>query len=203
MPFIYDNLWNVLAEKNMSKEELRMKIKASQTTIVNLGRNKNVSLDVIDRICKVLDCNPTDIMSFVPEIKPERPNYIPKLGDVCLAKFKVNDGSYDQDIHTVIVLQATKWSTFFPSVLVVPCSPRIPKEVLPPNFKIDDAREIGFRLPKYVVQMEHITSIKITDIKNYLFQIKPNILERIQKDIGRLLGFRYMQEYTDDLDEEQ
>jgi DNA-binding Xre family transcriptional regulator len=65
MAFRYDNLWNILADRDMSKEELRNKIGASQTTIVKMGRNENVSLDVIDKICSALHCTPDDFLVYI------------------------------------------------------------------------------------------------------------------------------------------
>lgn len=69
MAFTYDKLWNLLKERNMSKEDLRKMINSSQTTIVSLGRNKSVSLDVIDRMCLILRCTPDDIMEYIVDEK--------------------------------------------------------------------------------------------------------------------------------------
>lgn len=51
----------------MTKEDLRIKIKASPTTIASMGKNHNVSLNVIDRICQILNCEPSDIMEYVKD----------------------------------------------------------------------------------------------------------------------------------------
>lgn len=64
MSFVYNKIWDVISKKQMSKEELRNQIGASQTTIVKMGRNENVSLDIIDRICTVLNCVPNDIIEY-------------------------------------------------------------------------------------------------------------------------------------------
>jgi len=65
MAFVYDKLWELIEKQGINKEQLRNKIGASQTTIVKMGRNENVSLDIIDRICDVLDCIPKDIIEYV------------------------------------------------------------------------------------------------------------------------------------------
>jgi DNA-binding Xre family transcriptional regulator len=67
MPFTYNNLWKLLIDKGMTKEDLRIKIKASPTTIASMGKNHNVSLNVIDRICQILNCEPSDIMEYVKD----------------------------------------------------------------------------------------------------------------------------------------
>ncbi|HBF7130125.1 TPA: helix-turn-helix transcriptional regulator [Clostridioides difficile] len=62
-------LINLLNRRGITKEELRLKIGASSTTIAKLSSNKNVSLDVIDKICKALDCQPGDIMEYEDDEK--------------------------------------------------------------------------------------------------------------------------------------
>lgn len=64
MPFSYNNLWKLLIDKGLTKEELRVKANLSPNTISAMGKNKSVSLDVIDKICTVLDCEPYDIFEY-------------------------------------------------------------------------------------------------------------------------------------------
>lgn len=67
----YNGLWKLLVDKEMTKEDLRVKIRASPATIAKMGKGEKVSLDVIERICAVLDCQPGDIMEYVPGAKTE------------------------------------------------------------------------------------------------------------------------------------
>jgi DNA-binding Xre family transcriptional regulator len=46
----------------MTKTELRIAADISTTTLAKLGKDETVSMDVMLRICKVLDCNIGDIM---------------------------------------------------------------------------------------------------------------------------------------------
>jgi DNA-binding Xre family transcriptional regulator len=46
----------------MTKTELRLKTDMSTSTLAKLSKNEVVSMDVMLRICKVLDCNVGDIM---------------------------------------------------------------------------------------------------------------------------------------------
>lgn len=57
-------LLDLLNRKNISKEELRIAIGASSATISKLSKNENVSLDVIEKICTYLECQPGDIMEI-------------------------------------------------------------------------------------------------------------------------------------------
>jgi len=66
MPFCYNKLWYKLIERKMTKEDLRLKIKASPSTISKMGKDEAVHMDVIDRICDELQCEPQDIIEYLP-----------------------------------------------------------------------------------------------------------------------------------------
>ena len=62
MAVSYNKLWKLLIDKGMTKTDLRLAANISTTTLAKLGKNETVSMDVMLRICKVLDCNIGDIM---------------------------------------------------------------------------------------------------------------------------------------------
>ena len=70
MAVSYKKLWKLLIDKDMKKEELRIAANLSTNTMAKLGKNENVSMDVMLRICKVLECNIGDIMDSM-EISAE------------------------------------------------------------------------------------------------------------------------------------
>ena len=63
----YKRLWKLLIDKNMNKSDLREAVKTSPNTIAKLGKNEPVSLEVLMRICKILECDIGDIMEVVEE----------------------------------------------------------------------------------------------------------------------------------------
>lgn len=67
MAIKFYGLTRELDKKGMNKGELQKAIKASSRTIAKLFSNEYVALDVIDRVCQVLGCQPGDIMEFVPD----------------------------------------------------------------------------------------------------------------------------------------
>ena len=69
MSIKFFKLIDLLNRRGITKEELRLKIGASSTTIAKLSSNKNVSLDVIDKVCKALNCQPGDIMEYEDDEK--------------------------------------------------------------------------------------------------------------------------------------
>ena len=63
----YYKLLDVLNRREMTKEELRIKLNLSSATIAKLSKNEFISLSVINDICKFLNCQPGDIMEYVPD----------------------------------------------------------------------------------------------------------------------------------------
>ncbi|MBD5140350.1 MAG: helix-turn-helix domain-containing protein [Oscillospiraceae bacterium] len=68
MSIKYDKLFALLKEKGWNSTRIRNENLIGQGTLTNL-RNGKGGLDhkTIDRICRVLDCQPGDIMEYVPE----------------------------------------------------------------------------------------------------------------------------------------
>ena len=62
MKLSYNKLWKLLIDKGMTKTEMRLKADISTTTLAKLGKNETVSMEVLLKICDVLDCNVGDIM---------------------------------------------------------------------------------------------------------------------------------------------
>ena len=67
MAISYKKLWKLLIDKNMIKKDLGLAAGLSTNVIAKLGKNENVSTEVLGKICKVLNCDITDIMEFVDE----------------------------------------------------------------------------------------------------------------------------------------
>lgn len=67
LSFSYNKLWKLLIDKNMTKSDLRKAIGISSSTMAKMGKGENVSLDVIDKICKLLNCKVDDIIEHVGE----------------------------------------------------------------------------------------------------------------------------------------
>ena len=64
MSVSYKKLWIKLIEKEMNKTALREAVDMSTSTLSKLTKNEYVSMDVLVRICKILDCNIGDIVDM-------------------------------------------------------------------------------------------------------------------------------------------
>ncbi len=62
MAVSYNKLWKLLIDKNMKKKELGEAAGISNSLIAKLGKNENVTVEVLDRICIALKCNIEDIV---------------------------------------------------------------------------------------------------------------------------------------------
>ena len=63
----YKKLWKLLIDRVMQKKDLRLAAGLSTNVIAKLGKNQNVSTEVLGKICKALNCEITDIMEFVDD----------------------------------------------------------------------------------------------------------------------------------------
>ena len=64
MAVSYKKLFHLLIEKEMTSGQLMSTAKISANIISRLKHNNYVSLETIERICNVLECNADDILEF-------------------------------------------------------------------------------------------------------------------------------------------
>ena len=66
----YNKLWHLMLDKKMNKRELREQTGISTASIAKLSKGENITTDVLVKICKVLDCDITEIMELSREDEP-------------------------------------------------------------------------------------------------------------------------------------
>lgn len=67
MAVSYNKLWKKLIDLEMSRTELRVKAGISTRQLAKLGKNENVTTDVLVKVCKALDCNVAEIMDITDQ----------------------------------------------------------------------------------------------------------------------------------------
>lgn len=67
MAVSYDKLLHLLIDRQMSNSQLIKKTGFSGNVMTQIKRRKYISLDSIERICRVLDCGVDDILEFIDE----------------------------------------------------------------------------------------------------------------------------------------
>lgn len=60
----YDKLWVILNERGMMKTELVRAAKISTNAMAKLGKNEDVRVEILVKICKALDCKIDDIIEY-------------------------------------------------------------------------------------------------------------------------------------------
>ena len=66
MSVSYNRLWKLLIDKNMSKTQLIKDARISTNAMAHLGKNEDVRVEVLVKICMALNCSMDDIMEIVP-----------------------------------------------------------------------------------------------------------------------------------------
>lgn len=69
MAVCYNKLWKLLIDRKMKKKDLIEKTGISRTTIAKMGRDENVSTEVLSKICEALQVDVGDIMEMKPNDK--------------------------------------------------------------------------------------------------------------------------------------
>lgn len=65
MSVSYKKLFKRLIDEDMKKQDLAEKAQVSTTTISKMSAGENVTMEVIEKICRALNCTVDDIAEFV------------------------------------------------------------------------------------------------------------------------------------------
>lgn len=65
MKFSYKPLWKLLIDKDMTNKELMERANISKSTLHKLRNDKNVTTDILLRICTELNCDISNIVECV------------------------------------------------------------------------------------------------------------------------------------------
>lgn len=60
----YKRLWKILIDKDMKKTDLLKVANISSNILAKMSKGENVSMDSLQKICKALECDVGDIVSF-------------------------------------------------------------------------------------------------------------------------------------------
>lgn len=69
MDVTYNKLFKLLIDKELKKTEFAKAVGISANTMAKLSRNETVSMDVIVKICRYLQCSVDEIMDVLPETR--------------------------------------------------------------------------------------------------------------------------------------
>ena len=65
MAVSYKKMWKLLIDRNLKKKDLEEMAGVSHYTMNKLTRDNNVTVDVLEKVCRALGCSLDEIMEFV------------------------------------------------------------------------------------------------------------------------------------------
>ena len=65
MAVSYKKLWKLLIDRNLKKKDLEEMAGVSHYTMNKLTRDNNVTVGVLEKVCRALGCSLDEIMEFV------------------------------------------------------------------------------------------------------------------------------------------
>ena len=74
MAVSYKKLFKLLIDRDMKKKEFKELTGISQGTLNKLQNGGNVMVDVLEKICLNMHCEPSDIMEIYPDPEPSPEN---------------------------------------------------------------------------------------------------------------------------------
>lgn len=64
MAISYNKLWKLLIDKKMTTADLRRKADIAPNTLTRMKRDQEVTMQILERICEVLDADFGDIVEY-------------------------------------------------------------------------------------------------------------------------------------------
>ena len=65
----YKKLWKLLIDRDLKKKDLCEMAGISSASMAKLGKNEDVRVNILEKLCTSLDCKLDDIVEFVPDTK--------------------------------------------------------------------------------------------------------------------------------------
>ncbi|MGN4434381.1 helix-turn-helix domain-containing protein [Bacillus cereus group sp. MYBK69-1] len=63
----YKPLLKLLIDKDIKKLDLKDKLGISSSTLAKFSKNEYISLSVIDKLCAYFNCQPSDLIEYIPD----------------------------------------------------------------------------------------------------------------------------------------
>ena len=64
---VFDPLWETLEQKHISQYALIKDYGISTGTLDALRKNKSITLNILNDLCTILQCEVSDVITFIPD----------------------------------------------------------------------------------------------------------------------------------------
>ena len=71
MAYSYNKLWKQLIDKKINRTTLRKQAGITSNAMAKMGKNQPVNMEVLAKVCHVLDCGIEDIVEIIDNDNPE------------------------------------------------------------------------------------------------------------------------------------
>lgn len=71
MSVCYNKLWKILIGREMNKTDLIKSARITTNAMAKLGKNEDVQVEVLVKICRTLHCALDDIVEILPDEQAE------------------------------------------------------------------------------------------------------------------------------------
>lgn len=72
MAISYNKLWKLLIDKKMTAADLRKQADIAPNTLTRMKKDQTVTMQVLERICDVLDTDFGDVVEYIQDDSDER-----------------------------------------------------------------------------------------------------------------------------------
>jgi len=62
--FDYNPLWETMQNRGVSQYQL-LKAGIDNKTLDSLKKNKNITMVTLEKLCRIIDCSPNDVVRFL------------------------------------------------------------------------------------------------------------------------------------------
>lgn len=73
MAVSYNRLWKLLIDKRISQTDMRKAAGIAPNTLTKMKKDEDVSLRVLGKICKALDCDFKDMVEYIEDEEVSEP----------------------------------------------------------------------------------------------------------------------------------
>ena len=64
----YNKLWKMMIDRKLMKKDLTVMAGISTNAMAKMGKEENVSTEVLGKICSALNCRIEDTVEFLPDV---------------------------------------------------------------------------------------------------------------------------------------
>ena len=72
MAYSYNRLWRLMIDKSINKTALRQQAGITSNAMAKMGKNQPVNMEVLAKICHVLDCGIEDVVEIIDDQEQEQ-----------------------------------------------------------------------------------------------------------------------------------